>query len=314
MSQTERVFYILNKLGQQRFFTVGETADRFEVSVRSIKRDIEYIRERLGVQITYETGISAHYTITEDDQDLLNVIRKGEGLLFLSLLKSLSHNHFLFPVDYKPIRDSLKIPDKGSEIDVTERISYSMSEGKELNFNLFHDLVFSIQKQRQLEISYQDLQGACSKRFIEPQYLRNSDGQWYLLAWCHFREEMRVFHVSRINSWLSTEKPYKISISREKVLKFLDSSFGIMSGAGATKDVSILFTGKSIRLNQGKKWHPDQRVENTDSGVIVTFPVHTYDEILREVLSYNSEAEVLEPHEFRELWLETIREMAEKFL
>ena len=69
-----------------------------------------------------------------------------------------------------------------------------------------------------------------------------------------------------------------------------------------------------MKLVEGKRWHNEQTVKTVPEGLKVTFPVESFEEVLRTVLSYHTEAEVVEPAEFRELWLGKIREMGEKFL
>lgn len=181
-------------------------------------------------------------------------------------------------------------------------------------FPFFMTLYRQSKKKHRLEISYLNLNGTVSKREIEPHYLRNSDGQWYLLAWCHFREDLRIFHLSRIEKWTLLKKLYVSTVSIDEAANKFDSSFGVMTGTGNVKSVSILFKGKATHLVSGKKWHGEQVVERVPGGIKVSFPVHSYEEILRTVLSYHSDAEVLGPPEFCLLWKEKIKEMANLFL
>ena len=48
MSQTERILYIDRNLRTDRYLTVQDVADYFEVSTRQVKRDIEYLRDRFN--------------------------------------------------------------------------------------------------------------------------------------------------------------------------------------------------------------------------------------------------------------------------
>jgi predicted DNA-binding transcriptional regulator YafY len=289
-------------------------AGKFEVSDRTIRRDIEYIRDRLSIDIQYSKSEDAGYFISEDERLYLVRLFQDEKILFLSLLKSICKNSFLFPIDIDLVSKALNLDKTSSSEMLTDRISYEMSEEKKLDFSLFNILIKSIEKKKQLWISYSDLNGTESKRIIEPQYLRNSDGQWYLLAFCHNREEMRVFHLSRIGDWELLDVDFVNTVELDEILEVFDSSFGIMTGTDDLKRVSILFKNRAARIVKGKKWHRDQNVEETDLGVVISFPVHSYEEVLNTVFSYNSDAEVLEPPDFRELWKNKISEMAEIYL
>lgn len=314
MSQPERIFYLLSCFREGKKVLTSELAERFEVSGRSVRRDIEYIRDRFRIQIEYSKGVESGYCVSDVDRNLLLGFDLGEKILFLSLMKSISMNHFLFPVDYGLISKALKVKDHKSVNKLTDRISYVMSEEKSFDISLFNCLIRSIEMGRQVSILYSNLNGEVSFRDIEPQYLRNSDGQWYLLAFCHVRGELRIFHISRIIKWVLLETKSVRVYSNEELVAFFDTSFGIMTGFKTVQNVSILFRNKAVRLVSEKQWHRDQEIELVDDGIILSFPVHSYEEILRIVLSYHSDAEVLAPVEFRELWKEKIREMAELFL
>lgn len=312
MSQAERIVFLLKSLKSERKISISELRDKFEISDRTIRWDMEYIRDRIHLDITYSKGIG--YSITDRDRDLLIKMDLGERILFLSLIKSISKNHFLFPVDYKRISEALDAGNSASIENLTDRISYEMSEEKFFDVFLYDCLIQSIDKGLQVLISYSNLNGDGSNRFIEPQYLRNCDGQWYLLAFCHLRSELRVFHVSRIKSWKLLDLKSIREYSTDELVSFFDSSYGVMTGFETTWTVSILFRNKAIQLVSGKHWHCEQEIEKVPDGVVVSFPVHSFEEVLRVVMSYHSDAEVLEPPEFRELWKNKIREMADKFL
>ncbi|MBF9014132.1 YafY family protein [Oceanispirochaeta sp. M2] len=224
------------------------------------------------------------------------------------------NNHFLFPFDSHQIRDSLNLPLSDNIMELTGHISYEMSEEKVIDPNLFHDLMESINESHQIRIKYRNLKGLTQTRMIEPSHLRNSDGQWYLFAWCHFREELRVFHVSRIIRWSCTDMSFEKEMKSDELAISLNSSFGIMLNKKNCQTVFLRFTGKAISLVKGKIWHEEQSVEVTEEKVDISFPVESYEEILRVVLSYHVEAEVLGPPEFRKIWQYKIQEMAGKFI
>lgn len=315
MSQTDRVFDILTMLRDGKSFTVRDFVEKYEVSNRTIKRDIEYVRDRLAIDIRCSGGAHPVYTITEEELNSLYQRQADQGLLLLALLDSFSRNHFLFPLDYRQLRDNLNLPMSDNYLDLTEHVTYEMTEEKAIKLDLFHALMASIQNQKQLSIQYSDLKGELTRRRIEACHLRNSDGQWYLLAWCHLRKDLRIFHVSRISAWGALETPFSQTLSKDEVDHVLDNSFGIMTNRrGTVIPVTILFSGKATKLVEGKSWHREQSVEVVPEGFKVSFPVESFEEVLRIAFSYHSEAEVLDPPEFRELWLAKIREMGEKFL
>ncbi|OQY32612.1 MAG: hypothetical protein B6241_10600 [Spirochaetaceae bacterium 4572_59] len=307
--------YFFTKLRDRKSFTVQEFVEKYEVSNRTVKRDIEYVRERLAIDIQCSGGSHPVYTISEEETLSLYRRQADQGLLLLALLDSFSRNQFLFPLDYRQLRDNLNLPLSDQYLDLTEHVSYEMTEEKAIKLDLFHALMASIQDQKQLSIQYSDLKGELTRRRIEACHLRNSDGQWYLLAWCHLRNDLRIFHVSRIRAWGALDIPFTQTMTKAEINHVLDNSFGIMTNrSGAAITVSILFSGKAAKLVEGKRWHEEQSEEFVPGGLKVSFPVESFEEVLRIAFSYHSEAEVLGPPEFRELWVEKIREMSKKFL
>ena len=95
MSQTERILFIDRRIRLNGKTTIFETAKKFEVSVRQVKRDIEYLRDRLQAPIIYDRKIKGYIYETEfhslefADQSLM---------LFYVMIKSLAENHHYIPI------------------------------------------------------------------------------------------------------------------------------------------------------------------------------------------------------------------------
>ncbi len=253
-------------------------AEKYEVSIRTIKRDLELIREQLLIDIKCTGGAHPKYSTSPEEFLSLDKRLSKQGLLLFALIESFSRNHFLFPLDFKLIRDNMKLPISDSFLELTGHISYEMSEEKPISLDLFYSLMESIQDKMQLNIKYYNLKDSVSCRKVETYHLRNSDGQWYLIGWCHFRNCVRIFHVSRIISWRRVNVPFSQSLSFEQISNILDSSFGIMIDTdGDAVPVSILFKGRAVKLVEGKRWHDKQIIEIVPGGMKVTFPVDSFE-------------------------------------
>jgi predicted DNA-binding transcriptional regulator YafY len=123
---------------------------------------------------------------------------------------------------------------------------------------------------------------------------------WYLVAFCHLRQDLRLFALHRI-------KEYELSVvefmprDHTEIEAWLDSAFQLEHGAVERK-VSIRFRGTSARYVRERTWHRTQELtEESDGGCVLSFTTQSLDEVKRWVLTYGSDAEVLQPKELREM-------------
>ncbi|MDC7221908.1 MAG: WYL domain-containing protein [Spirochaetales bacterium] len=317
MSQTERIFYILEKLRRENRITTGATAKRFEVSSRTVKRDLEYIRDRLDYDLLWSGG-EKHYYLSS--RDLEKIRLKGEEeLLFYSLAMGFCRNRKLMPLLSQSIEDHLAqiLPPEYREL--ANHISYGLFDHSEPPSRFFSCILKGISERKSLDMVYSSLKGSHSERRVDPLHVKNWNGQWYLAAWCHLRKEIRLFHLNRIESLELSRVSFEPPLDGVELEKRMNSGFGIMTELnrdGAGRDVTIRFSGKAALLTEGLVWHPSQSVYyNKEEGRReFSFPVSSYEELLNRVFSYREEAEVLAPDELRELWKEKIRKMAANYL
>lgn len=315
MSQTERVIYILDRLKEENRIRTAEVAGEFEVDPRTVKRDIEYIRERLGYPMVWSPR-ERQYRLEGGDLEKLR--RRGEGeLMFYALAMGFRRNTRLMPLVSRSIEDHLSglLPPEYREL--SEHISYDLFDYPEPPPRFFSLLLRAIAGKRRLHLVYDSRGGIRSERKIDPLHLKNWNGQWYLAARCHTREEMRLFLMSRMVSLATLGETFVPFITQEELKRRLDGGFGIMADLnreGVPDPVKIRFTGDACELTRGVVWHPSQREETDGRTRTFTFPASSYQEVLNLVFSYREEAEVLEPGELREIWLEKIRKMANRYL
>jgi len=316
MSQFERIAFIDRVLREHGGITAKDTAQRFEVSIRQIKRDIEYLRDRLLAPIAYD----AKQKIYRYEQPF-DALRFADEklLLFYVLLKSLALNEH-----YVPVVSGELIEEVGSRVSkdyrtVSERISYELPISESVDMEDFTALCQAMLLQHRLDIEYKNAKGEQSKRSVEPERLLNYGGRWYLIAFDLLRGDLRTFHLSRLLS---------VSISRERstncdrpeyrqiLENYLASGFGIFKGR-ETESAVIRVRGLAAALIARQTWHPEQLIRQgvepdgtpyTD----MTLPVADWRELLGRVLSFGASAEAIAPPVFRHLWREEIRKMAEQ--
>jgi len=317
MSQFERIACIDRLLREQGSVRTAEVAGRFEVSARQIKRDIEYLRDRLDAPIVYRRAENAY--LYERPFDELRFADE-KLLLFYVLARSLAANEHYVPIVSAELLASLESHLARDYRPVSERISYELSLAEPLSMEDFTTVCQAMLLGRRLDLVYVNAKAERSERSVEPERLVNYSGRWYLVAWDLLRGALRTFHLSRVE---------KLSISKELVASpsapgrddasvevYLASGFGIFKGA-ATVEAKVRIKGPAAALVARQSWHPKQRVErgidaDGEPHTDITLPVADWTELLGRVLSFGSAAEAIAPPEFRKAWKEEIRKMGKR--
>ena len=202
MSQFERIACIDRLLREQGSVRAAEVAERFEVSVRQFKRDIEYLRDRLDAPIAYCRAQRA-YRYERPFDELRFADEKL--LLFYVLARSLAANEHYVPIVSAELLANLESHLARDYRSVSERISYELSLSEPLAMEDFTTVCQAMLLGRRLDLVYLSAKAQRSERSVEPQRLVNYAGRWYLVAWDLLRAALRTFHLSRVE---------KLSISR----------------------------------------------------------------------------------------------------
>jgi predicted DNA-binding transcriptional regulator YafY len=164
----------------------------------------------------------------------------------------------------------------------------------------FRQLIHAVRDGRQLELLYWTAsRDETNRRVVDPNHLAAIDGDWFLVGYCHLREEERMFAPSRIRELRETgehcERPDDFHIAN-----FLEPSFRKMRGTGPANEVRLRFSPLAARYIREKNWHPTQQLDNQpDGGLVLTLRVNHLLEVKRWALSWGADCEVLRPQELR---------------
>jgi predicted DNA-binding transcriptional regulator YafY len=178
----------------------------------------------------------------------------------------------------------------------------------------FRELVRAVRERRQLELVYWTAsRDEVCRRVVDPYHLASVHGDWFLVAHCHLREDIRMFAPARIRSLRETgerfERPADFRIG-----EYLDASFRSMRGDASPQRVRLRFTGEAARYVKLREWHPSQKIKKLRDGSLdVRLTVSHLLEVRRWVMGYGPECEVLEPAELREQVREQFRRGTEVY-
>ena len=313
MSQTERILFIDRQIRLAGKTTINEVAQKFEVSVRQVKRDIEYLRERLMAPVLYDRKNKGY--VYEEEFNAL-AFADQSLMLFYVMIKSLADSHHYIPIYSNELLKQLEdsIPEEYRA--VCERISYQFPKAGVMKPEYFAIICEAVKNRTCVQIQYINVNNELSNRVVEPEHLINYDDSWYMICYDRTKEGIRTFNISRINDISATKEKFLRHGKeyREELLSTISSGYGIFKGKDVSS-VKIRFYGAAARIVESQVWHNDQKfrwMDKDKTAAELTFPVANFTEVLAKTLSFGALAEPLRPKKFVDMWKEEIKKMAAK--
>lgn len=208
MRRTDRLFEIILMVRDQRLHRAQDIAERLEVSVRTIYRDIETLVAS-GVPIEGARGLGY-------------LLREPIFLPPLTLSEpELEALHFGLAVVAQAAEPTLQQAARSLQAKIEAAIPPSRqvdpaSWGVAVHaFDLETDrlrhlspLKRALRERRKLAIAYRSLEGQRSERIIRPLQLEFWGKLWTLTSWCEARQDFRVFRIDRIEQVEVLEAPF----------------------------------------------------------------------------------------------------------
>ncbi|HYG24749.1 MAG TPA: WYL domain-containing protein [Verrucomicrobiae bacterium] len=298
-----------------KFPNASRLAADLEVSTKSIHRDIEFMRDRLQLPIEYDaTRFGYHYT---EEVNSFPTLQITEGELFALVLAEKALQQYRGTNFEKPLLSAIRkmeqsLPDTISLnlADLEQTISFRTRAEQILDLNVFDALAKATARRQQIRVRYRKPgRRDVEERLLDPYHLANINGEWYLFAYDHLRNDLRTFAPSRILGVEMTGKVFQ-RVQKFSLEKRLRDSFGVHSGEGRFQ-VVIRFNERVADYVREKKWHDSQQLsEIQGGGVELRLTLSGLSEVQRWVLSWGGDAIVLEPPEL----VNAIRDAAEKIL
>ncbi len=302
-------------LGSPLRFTKKDLAGKFNVCVRTIERSMQCLEKELRVPLYNEKNKWA----VEKDYYLPPIrLTWPEALnIFLAARLMLKYSHRYDPnVDstFNVIAAALP-PQLQKQIEKTIEWMRSLPKSEAYLANQAK-LAEAWISQKRIRITYRPLGAENSmERLIEPYFIEPvaAGHSSYVIAYCHYKESLRVFKIERIESAVLTSEHYDIPADFDANEHF-GSAWGIVA-EGEVKTVKLKIRNPHIiRIMEETVWHPSQVVEKQNDGsAIMTLTVTDTEELLGWIMGWGEQMEVLEPPEIREAVIETVEEMREMY-
>ncbi|MFI1917123.1 helix-turn-helix transcriptional regulator [Nocardia sp. NPDC020380] len=210
MNRTDRLYAIVEELRAvaPRVRSARELAGRYEVSVRTIERDISALQQS-GVPIYADVGRRGGYALDKSmSLPPLNFSAAESVALAVALERSLDQ-----PFAHAGRTALRKILAAMSEADVVaarelaNRVGLLESGETVVSQGIPPLVEQAVLTHRVLEFEYRDRFGAGTRRRVEPMLLLNGPNGWYLVSWCRLRDAARCFRLDRMVDVALTDEP-----------------------------------------------------------------------------------------------------------
>jgi len=308
-----RMNFIDQKIRNRKYPNCSSLAKEHQVSVKTIQRDIDCMRN-MGAAIEFDRQRNGYYYTDTTYYLPALPITEREALLFVINDRILSqYQQAPYYAELKKAIEKILqfLPD---ELDLEHKgdfISFQSQPQTAVQQQKFDLLQQAICEERQINMKYYaQHRNEVTQRTVDPYLIHCHQGNWYLIAHCHTRNEIRIFALSRMLAIELTDdyfdKPLNFSIE-----DFLKDSFNIIRG-GETYHVVLKFSPYQARWIRERQWHRSQKLtELDDGGLMLEMDVQGLDEVKRWVMQYGGEAEVAEPEVLRKDVLREIGRMGQ---
>ena len=305
----DRLVSIVMILLERKRICAQELADMFEVSLRTIYRDIDTINLS-GIPIRSTPGVGGGFEIMPNYKVDKNIFSASDLSALLMGLSSVSNlirgselaNALAKVKSFIPADKAKDIELKASQI----LIDLSPWMGNQTIQPYLQVIQSALQENKFLSFDYSAHHGKTSSRIVEPYQLVLKSNHWYFQGYCHTRADYRLFKLSRMTK-LQIKKENFIPRSYEKpLLNFDDTSDTLQSKVKLRIHKSIM--DRVLDLCSFENFSPD--------GVeyyIVTFPFIENDYYYDVLLGFGNKCECLEPTPVREEMKRRIQKMWEVY-
>ncbi len=298
--QINRLFEIIYILLDKKQVTAKTLAEHFEVSQRTIYRDIDTL-SLAGIPVYTEKGKGGGISLLPDfvlNKSLLNEQEQGEILSALQGLTSVK------------TPETEQVLSKLSTIfqkDTRNWLEVDFSSWSYANGDIFQDFKTAILEQRITEFDYYSTYGEKTLRRIEPIQLWFKSKSWYIKGYCLMRQDIRLFKLSRIANLSVTE----ILFEERNLLEIVPN---VEPVEHQKQDIALTFkVAPEMAYRIYDEFEAGVIKKQHDGSFLISVNWPEDDWVYGFVLSFGEYIEVLEPARVREIIKEKALRTAQKY-
>jgi predicted DNA-binding transcriptional regulator YafY len=300
MNRIDRISAILIQLQSRRVVKAADIAERFNISLRTVYRDIKTLEEA-GIPLIGEAGVG--YSIMDGYRLPPVMFTKEEATAFLTAEKFMEKltdvstmTHYKSAM-YK-VRAILKTTEKELLEGMDNRIEVlkSVSQARIAPNDHIQTILYSIVQKNILSINYHAQHSQeKTRREVEPVGIFYLSGYWHLIAYCLLRNAYRDFRIDRIKNLTVTDKHYD---SEHPTLK----EYIAQTAKEKQLEMVVIRVEKSSHtyLDEQKYYSGFISERETDGVIEMTFLTTSLAGFSRWYMMFGDQAEIISPDSLKE--------------
>jgi len=307
MANAERLYKIERLIRQRGQVSFQALLDELEVSRATLKRDLEYLRSRLGAPIEYD-ALANGYRFAVDSRAAKHEL---PGLWFdeRELYSLLTAHQLLSGLDddgtlsrhLQPLLERIhQLLGSSDDQTLMKRVKIISAARRPVPSRFFELVTEALLRRRRVHLRYLTRgRGEVSEREVSPQRLVHYRNTWYLDAWCHRVQGLRRFALDAIEDATAKETKAR-DVAMKTVEAEMDAGYGIYAG-GTRQWATLLFAVQAAQWISHEEWHAEQQGRWLDDGRYeLRLPYVDDTELLMDLLRQGDEVEVLAPPALRD--------------
>lgn len=326
MNRTERFYRIELLIKSRGGVSFEELLDELEVSRATLKRDLQYLRDRMDAPIVYDRfdnvyrfdGVMPGAVSTKASSHELPGVWFSEAeihalLTMHQLIKGLDSGGVLGR-HLQPLLDKLHGMLGASESESRElmrRVKIASPARRPVPTRWFEVAGSALLKRQRIDLLYFTRKRQTeSRREVSPQRLIHYRNTWYLDAWCHASDGLRRFALDAVRAAKALEHPRAKDVAMKTVEAELDGGYGIFSGK-AEQWATLAFDADAAQWVAQEEWHPEQRLSLQPDGALrMELPYADATELAMDIQRHGPQVKVLAPPALVRLVKERLRAAA----
>jgi predicted DNA-binding transcriptional regulator YafY len=304
MSKTDRLYKIELLIRSRGHVSFAALRDELEVSPATLKRDLEFLRDRMGAPIEYDRDVNGYRFGAE----YRGQRHELPGLWFSEreLYSLLMANQLLGEIDepgmlgrhLQPLVERIHQMLGTGEADartLLRRVRIISPAKRPVPSRFFELVGEALVRRRRVRMRYLTrTRGDVSERDVSPQRLVHHRNTWYLDAWCHAKERLLRFALDAVQEASPLDEKAK-ELPLKQVEAEMDAGYGIYAG-GRRQWATLVFDAQAAQWVSREQWHAEQRGRWLADGrweLVVPYSEET--EIVMDVLRHGDQVVVAAP-------------------
>lgn len=280
---TERLFKIINRLMDEKKVSAKDLAEDFEVSVRTIYRDIDALT-LAGIPVYATQGKGGGISLMEGyvlNKTLLSSSEQDKILMALENIQVTSNQ-----VDDLILKLKSLFQKGGKDWIQVDLGGWGMDKEETQKFDILREAILS---KRYIKLNYYDAVSNLTERIVKPARLVFKGKSWYLQAYCELKQDYRTFKLFRIQKAIMLDEQFEENLVPPEIES---DTFC------ALKEITFK-ADKGQRIRIYEEFHRDDIEEYEEYMLVKTkLPVDQW--LLGYILAFGGGIEVIEPKEVRD--------------